>query len=57
MVWVGLDVHDRAKTDHKDAELLAWLLLAGQLHPVAVLPGRLEAIRHLARAREAVRET
>ncbi len=46
---------DRVKTDRKDAELLARLLLAGQLHPVAVPPEWLEAIRHLARTREAVR--
>ena len=44
---------DRVKTDRKDAELLARLLLAGQLHPVAVPPEWLEAIRHLARTREA----
>lgn len=46
---------DRVKTDRKDAELLARLLLAGQLRPVAVPPEWLEAIRHLARTREAVR--
>lgn len=46
---------DRVKTDRKDAELLARLLLAGQLKPVAVPPEWLEAIRHLARAREQVR--
>lgn len=44
---------DRVKTDRKDAELLARLLLAGQLRPVAVPPEWLEAIRHLARPREA----
>jgi transposase len=46
---------DRVKTDRKDAELLARLLLAGQLRPVTVPPDWLEAIRHLARAREHVR--
>lgn len=46
---------DRVKTDRRDAELLARLLLAGQLKPVAVPPEWLEAIRHLARTREAVR--
>jgi transposase len=46
---------DRVKTDRKDAELLARLLLAGQLRPVIVPPDWLEAIRHLARAREQVR--
>jgi transposase len=46
---------DRVKTDRKDAELLARLLLAGQLKPVVVPPDWLEAIRHLARSREHVR--
>jgi transposase len=46
---------DRVKTDRKDAELLARLLLAGQLKAVTVPPEWLEAIRHLARTREAVR--
>src|SRR5215213_8782348 len=46
---------DRVKTDRKDAELLARLLLAGQLTPVLVPPDWLEAIRHLARTREYVR--
>jgi transposase len=46
---------DRVKTDRKDAELLARLHLAGQLRPVTVPPEWLEAIRHLARAREHVR--
>jgi transposase len=46
---------DRVKTDRKDAELLARLLLAGQLRAVAVPPEWLEAIRHLARTREQVR--
>jgi transposase len=46
---------DRVKTDRKDAELLARLLIAGQLKPVAVPPAWLESIRHLARTREHVR--
>jgi transposase len=46
---------DRIKHDRKDAELLARLLLAGQLKPVAVPPPPFEAARHLARAREQVR--
>jgi transposase len=46
---------DRIKSDRKDAELLARLLLAGQLKPVAVPPPPFEAARHLARAREQVR--
>src|SRR6266516_1620129 len=46
---------DRIKNDRKDAELLARLLLAGQLKPVAVPPPAFEAARHLARAREQVR--
>lgn len=46
---------DRVKSDRKDAELLARLLLAGQLKPVVVPPDWLEAIRHLSRAREQVR--
>jgi transposase len=46
---------DRVKTDRKDAELLARLLLAGQLRAVAVPPAWLEAIRHLARTREQIR--
>jgi transposase len=47
---------DRVKTDRKDAELLARLLMAGQLKPVAVPPPEVEAARHLARAREQVRQ-
>ena len=39
---------DRIKSDRKDAELLARLLLAGQLKPVAVPPPPFEAARHLA---------
>jgi len=46
---------DRVKSDRKDAELLARLLLAGQLKPVAVPPLPFEAARHLARGREQVR--
>jgi transposase len=46
---------DRVKSDRKDAELLARLLLAGQLKAVVVPPDWLEAIRHLARTREQVR--
>ena len=46
---------DRVKNDRKDAELLARLLLAGQLKAVTVPPDWLEAIRHLARTREQVR--
>jgi hypothetical protein len=46
---------DRVKSDRKDADLLARLLLAGQLKPVVVPPDWLEAIRHLARMREQVR--
>lgn len=46
---------DRVKTDRKDAELLARLLLAGQLRAIEVPPDWLEAARHLARAREGVR--
>src|SRR3954451_23350618 len=46
---------DRVKTDRRDAEHLARLLLAGKLHPVRV-PGIEEAaLRDLVRAREAVR--
>lgn len=46
---------DRVKSDRKDAELLARLLLAGSLKPVSVPPAWLESVRHLARVREAVR--
>jgi transposase len=46
---------DRIKSDRKDAELLARLLLAGQLKAVAVPPPAFEAARHLARSREQVR--
>jgi transposase len=46
---------DRIKTDRKDAELLARLLLAGQLKFVTVPSASFEAARHLCRAREQVR--
>jgi len=46
---------DRVKSDRKDAELLARLLLAGQLKPVTVPPDWLESIRYLARTREQAR--
>lgn len=46
---------DRIKSDRKDAELLARLLLAGQLRPISVPSPMLEAARHLCRAREQVR--
>jgi transposase len=46
---------ERIKSDRKDAELLARLLLAGQLKPIAVPSASFEAARHLCRAREQVR--
>jgi transposase len=46
---------DRIKTDRKDAELLARLLLAGQLKFVTVPSTSFEAAGHLCRAREQVR--
>lgn len=46
---------DRVKSDRKDAELLARLLLAGQLKVITVPSPPFEAARHLARAREQVR--
>lgn len=46
---------DRIKTDRKDAELLARLLLAGQLKAVTVPSTAVEGARHLCRAREQVR--
>jgi transposase len=46
---------DRVKTDRKDAELLARLLLAGQLKTVTVPSASVEAARHLSRAREQLR--
>lgn len=45
----------RVKTDRRDAELLARLLLAGKLHAVRVPGPEEEALRDLVRAREAVR--
>ncbi|MDQ2897699.1 MAG: IS110 family transposase [Actinomycetota bacterium] len=46
---------DRVKTDRRDAELLARLLMAGKLHPVRVPGDEEEALRDLVRAREAAR--
>jgi transposase len=46
---------DRVKTDRRDAEHLARLLLAGRLHAVRVPGPEEEALRDLVRAREAVR--
>src|SRR5450755_1163910 len=46
---------DRVKTDRRDAELLARLLLAGKLHAVRVPGAEEEALRDLVRAREQVR--
>jgi transposase len=46
---------DRIKSDRKDAELLARLLLAGQLKIVTVPSTAVEAARNLCRAREQVR--
>jgi transposase len=46
---------DRVKTDRKDAELLARLLLAGQLTMVSVPPAGLEAARELTRLHDACR--
>lgn len=46
---------DRVKTDRKDAELLARLLLAGSLHPVTVPPIEVEAARELTRCHDACR--
>jgi transposase len=47
---------DRVKTDRRDAEHLARLLLAGKLHAVRVPGVEEEALRDLIRAREAVRQ-
>ena len=47
---------ERVKTDRRDAELLARLLVAGKLHPVRVPGDEEEALRDLVRAREAVRQ-
>jgi transposase len=46
---------DRVKTDQKDAELLARLLLAGSLRAVAVPSPRIEAAREMTRAHDACR--
>jgi len=46
---------DRVKTDRKDAELLARLLLAGSLTEVVVPPAAVEAARELTRAHDAIR--
>ena len=46
---------DRVKTDRRDAEHLARLLLAGKLHPVRVPGEAEEALRDLVRAREDIR--
>lgn len=46
---------DRVKTDRRDAERLARLLMIGGLHPVRVPTDAEEALRDLVRAREDVR--
>src|SRR3954451_7690187 len=46
---------DRVKTDRRDAEHLARLLLAGKLHAVRIPGPQEEALRDLVRAREDVR--
>jgi transposase len=46
---------ERVKTDRRDAEHLARLLLAGKLHPVRVPGEGEEALRDLVRAREDLR--
>jgi transposase len=46
---------DRVKTDRKDAELLARLLLAGSLKRVVVPPAEVEAAREMTRAHDACR--
>jgi transposase len=46
---------DRVKTDRKDAELLARLLLAGSLTRVVVPPPEIEAAREMTRAHDACR--
>jgi len=46
---------DRVKTDRKDAELLARLLLAGSLTGVVVPPPEIEAARELMRCHDACR--
>ena len=46
---------DRVKTDRRDAERLVRLLVAGELHAVAVPSVEAEALRDLVRAREGLR--
>src|SRR3954451_11460997 len=46
---------DRVKTDRKDAELLARLLLTGSLTRIVVPPPEIEAARELTRAHDACR--
>src|SRR5215831_16310060 len=46
---------DRVKTDRRDAERLARLLMIGGLHPVRVPSDGEEALRDLVRAREDIR--
>jgi transposase len=46
---------DRVKTDRKDAELLARLLLAGQLTSIKVPPAGIEAARELTRCHDMCR--
>jgi len=46
---------DRVKTDRKDAELLARLLLAGSLTRVVVPPAEVEAAREMTRRHDACR--
>lgn len=46
---------DRVKTDQRDAERLVRLLMAGELHPVAVPSVEAESLRDLVRAREDLR--
>jgi transposase len=47
---------DRVKTDQRDAERLARLMMINALHPVRVLSEPEEALRDLVRAREDLRE-
>lgn len=46
---------DKVKTDARDGELIARLLLAGKLYPVRVPGPEEEALRDLVRARETLR--
>lgn len=46
---------DRVKSDRRDAELIARLGLAGQLTEIAVPSPFVESVRHLTRARNAIR--